>query len=105
LLISFIKNESATISDEEPSFAKKRAKNWLGLSSDAFIDTLRELGKHKISEWNALPLYSQWLERSTSKNNAYYSIEFAAHRYVYVVLENENDIGSVYFCIGDRLAS
>lgn len=82
---------SYNISDEESSFDIKRARNWLGLSSDAFVDTLRELSKYKISEWNALPLYNQWLERTTTNNNAYYSIEFAARRYVYVILENNND--------------
>jgi TonB-dependent SusC/RagA subfamily outer membrane receptor len=79
------------VSESESYFDKKRARHWFDLSPDAFVDTLRELSRYKKPEWNVLYLYSEWLEKIAPKNNVYYSIEFAARRYVYGELESDNE--------------
>lgn len=70
-------------------FDLKRARNWLSLSQDAFIDTLRQLSG--ASAVPILSLYGEWITQNRQLPSRY-SIEVLARHYVYNELENENDL-------------
>ena len=79
---------------EEGYFAyRSTARAWLSLPGYVFMQTVQAIiGKELVVEDRVLSRYCKWIEKAVNRKNVRSTIEFSIRQYLYLKLENENDL-------------